>query len=94
MAKIEARIHQRQHDTEARDDPALAIVQPPVIAPWPPPQGEDRPGARDPEPGDAERGQMGEEKHREGRAQIVEDRADEEIDMGRQAVGQRRGRGT
>ena len=35
---------------------------------------------------------MGEEEHGESRAEIVEDRADEKIDMRRQAIGYSRGR--
>ena len=35
---------------------------------------------------------MGEEEHGESRTEIVEDRADEKIDMRRQAIGYSRGR--
>ena len=55
-------------------------------APRPPPEREDDRRRGDPQPRDAERLDQREEQHREGRAEIVEDRADEEEGVRRHAV--------
>jgi hypothetical protein len=52
-------------------------------APRAPPQREDRRGRRDPHPRHPEHVDAGEQQHGEGRPEVVEDRADHEVGLGR-----------
>ena len=91
--EIEDRIHRREDGAERDDDQQRPPIGAQEEPPRPPPEREDDRRRRDPEPRDAERLDQREEQHREGRAEIVEDRADEEEGVRRDAVqfGRRRG---
>lgn len=51
--------------------------------PRPPPHGEDRRRRGDPQPRDSEYAEASEKEHCECRAEVVKDRAEQEVQMGR-----------
>src|SRR5437660_1343396 len=55
----------------------------------PAPHGKNDRRAGDAQPGDAERGNLGEQEDCEGRAEIVKHRADDEEELRRNALGER-----
>src|SRR5262249_32315945 len=59
--------------------------EPPEVAPGPSPHGEDDGRAGDPEPCNSQRSDAREEQDGEGRAQVVKDRADQEVGLRRKA---------
>ena len=84
--QIEADIHGRQNEAEQQDEATGSRRRFAERPQWAAPEGEQSGGGRDAEPGDALRRQLGEQQHGEGRPQIMEDRADQEIDMWRQPL--------
>ena len=75
---VEAGVHDGEDDAEGEHEPPDV---PPATAhcpPWTPPRREHGARARDPQPRDPERVDAREEQHREGRPEVVEDRADDE----------------
>ena len=87
--EVEAAVHERQHAAPGHEQPARLAVELRQHAPGPPPDGEDERGGGDAQPGHAEHVHPREQQHREGRAEVVEDGADDEVQVRR-----RPGRGT
>ena len=93
---VEAGVHDRE-DRAKRDDqqPAVAVERY-ELAPGPAPKGEDERRRGDTQPRDAKHVDPCEEQDRERWAEVVEDRAADEVGMRRYGVdsgGQRRGCG-
>src|SRR5205823_7913800 len=78
---VEAGVHRGEDQPEADNPPSVVGREGNKITPGPTPQGKDRRGAGDPEPGGAEGRNLGKQQHGEGRAEIVEDRTDEEEEV-------------
>jgi hypothetical protein len=71
--EVEPHVHHREHRAPAQDQ---RVGQP---RERPPPRREHGRRGGDPQPGDAERVDPGEQQHRERRAEVVEDGGDEEV---------------
>ena len=80
--RVEADVHQRQDRAPGEQQPAPVAILRGVRAPRPAPQREDQRRGRDPQPRHAEHVDAREEQHGERGAEVVEDRADEEVQMG------------
>ena len=87
---VEADVHHREHRAQREDEPRPGGVEGRERPPRPPPRGEDRRRGRDPEPRDPEGRHEREEKHGEGRPQVVEDGAADEVGLGRDPIEARR----
>jgi hypothetical protein len=87
-SEIEGAVHQRQGEPERDDQHPCAPIAVDQNAPRAPPDRKDRGGRRDPQPGDSQHAHMSEEQNGEGRAEIVEHRADHEERMRRHAIDQ------
>ena len=85
--QVEAAVHRGEHRPPGEHQPAGRPVQPCPAAPRPPPGTEHHRRGRDPQPGDAEHVDAHEEQHREGRPEVVEDRAADEPGLRRHPVG-------
>ena len=70
----------------------MPAVQPCQRAPRPAPEREHERGGGDPQPRHPERVDAHEQQHREGRPEVVEDRAADEVDVGRNALHARQHR--
>ena len=80
---VEADVHRRKDGAQGDDQRPSVAIERKERPPGPPPESEDRRGRGDPEPGDAEHVDPGEEQHGERRPQIVEDRAADEVRLRR-----------
>jgi hypothetical protein len=80
--RVEAAVHQRQHGTPAEQQAACLAAEPGPGAPRPAPQGEDHRRRGDPQPGHSEHVEPREQQYRERRAEVVEDGADDEVQLG------------
>src|SRR5262249_13183694 len=80
--EVEAGVHEREDDAEQRDEAPIFPVHAGERPPRSTPDREDEAGAGDAQPGDAERRDAGEEEHREGRAEVVEEGAGDEVQVG------------
>ena len=76
--EVEAAVHQREHGAPGQQQPPAVAVEPREAA-RPAPEREDQRGRGDPQPGDAEHVDAREQQHGERRAEVVEDRADDEV---------------
>ena len=76
---VEADVHPCEDEREPDHGSPGRPVRRRERTPRPPPEREDRGGARDAEPGHAERLDAGEEEDGECRAEVVEDRAADEV---------------
>ena len=85
--EVEARVHRREHRAEADDQRAAPAIEREQLPPRPAPDREDQRGRGDPQPGDAEHVDPGEQQHGERRPQVVEDRAAREVQPRRQLAG-------
>ena len=84
---VEAAVHDREDGAPLHEqDPRLPVELGPQ-APGAAPEREDERGGGDPQPGDAEDVDADEQQDREGGAEVVEDRADDEVDVRRRAAG-------
>src|SRR6185437_11585544 len=84
--EIEANIHQREHASQQQHAPSGGQVEAAVVAPGTAPSREHYRGACDPQPRYTEWRNAREQENREGRAQVVEDRADQEEGEWRNAL--------
>ena len=82
---VEADVHQREDGTPGDQQPPSLAVLRRVRAPGPAPEREDQRRRGDPQPRDAEHVDAREEQHSERRAEVVEDGAAEEVQVGRRA---------
>jgi len=85
--EVEADVHAGEDGAEARDQQAGSRVDLAQAPPGPPPRREDEGGRGDAHPGDAEHVDAGEQEHREGWAQVVEDGAPGEVRLRRHRSG-------
>jgi hypothetical protein len=76
--QVEEAVHRGQGDPEGQQHPPLTVAEPGDQAPGAPPQREHDGGAGDAQPGHPEHRDVREQQHREGRPEVVEDRADQE----------------
>ena len=87
--QIETQVHAAEHHAQSHDVAARRGTLLQEITPWPSPHGEDQRGAGDPQPGDAEWFDAGKQQDGEGRAEVMKDRADDEVRVRRQPVAER-----
>jgi Lrp/AsnC family leucine-responsive transcriptional regulator len=78
---IEADVHQGEDGSQTNDQRPSARIEREKRPPRPPPEREDRGGGGDPEPGDAQHVDPREQQHGEGRPEIVEDGAPDEVGL-------------
>ncbi len=83
---VEAAVHEREDGAPLQEEGACVRVEPAPQAPGAAPEREDQGGGGDPQPGDAEDVDADEQQHREGGAEVVEDRAGDEVDVGRRTA--------
>ena len=91
--EVEERVHAGEHDAKREQDPTVGAGRGSPDPPGPPPYCEDDRGGDDPQPRHPEHVDVGEEEHRESRAEVVEDGADQEVRRRRspeRGVGHRR----
>ena len=80
---VEAGVHDREDRAEREDQQLPLTVERPELAPGPAPEGEDERRRGDSQPRDAEHVDPCEEQDRERRAEVVEDRAPDEVGLRR-----------
>ena len=83
---VEADVHRGEDGAQRDDQRPPAAIEREERPPGPPPEGEDRGGGGDPEPRDAEHVHPGEQQDREGRPEVVEDGAADEVRLRRQRI--------
>ena len=81
---VETRVHRREHGAHERHEPARRRVGGGESSPRPSPCAQDDRRAHDPKPRDTQRLDPGEQQDGEGRTEIVEDRAADEVAPGRE----------
>ena len=79
-------IHRAEHHAQRNDQPSLLAPEARQQPPRPAPHRKHHGCRHDPQPRDAERRQRREQQHRERRPQIVEHRADQEIELRRNGL--------
>ena len=77
--EVEAAVHQRQDAPPGQQQPPAAAIEAGERAPGAAPAREDQRGRDDAQPGHAEHVDAREQQHGERRAEVVEDRADDEV---------------
>ena len=80
---VEAGVHDCEDRAKGDDQRPAAAIECDKLAPRPSPDREDQSRRRDPQPGDAEHLDAGEQEHGERGAQVVEDGAADEVGVGR-----------
>ena len=88
---VEQAVHQGEHRAPGDQHAPAVAVERREAAPRPPPDGEDERRRGDPQPGDAEHVDAGEEQHRERGTEVVEHRADGEEALRRRLLREQRG---
>jgi hypothetical protein len=85
--EVEDRVHDAEHDSHRGDVQPRAACRGPSNSPRPPPDGVNRCGGRDAQPGNANGRNKREQEHRERGPEIVENGAADEIRVAGQLTG-------
>jgi hypothetical protein len=85
--QVEAGVHHREDTSPANKQSSAVALQASEDPPRSPPDGKDERGRGDPQPRHAHRLNAREQQHSKGGAKVMEDRADDEIGVGREVRG-------